>query len=127
MRFGKKGKLSPRYVGLFPIIGRVGDVAYRVELPASLSQIHNVFHISVLRKYVANPSHILTTELPELNVDLSYEEKPVEILMREIKQLRNKQIPLVKVLWRNQVVEEATWEREDDMKARYPELFMAGT
>ncbi|KAK6125633.1 hypothetical protein DH2020_040624 [Rehmannia glutinosa] len=123
MRFGKKGKLSPRYIGPFRISERIGDVAYRLDLPASMSQIHDVFHVSMLRKYVANPSHILTNEPIELKTDLSYEEIPVRILLREVKKLRNKEIPLVKVLWRNQSVEEATWEREDEMRAKYPNLF----
>ncbi|KAI3450299.1 hypothetical protein Pfo_006964 [Paulownia fortunei] len=119
----QKGKLSPRYIGPFSVIERIGDVSYRLDLPTSMSQIHNVFHVSMLRKYIANPSHILKNELVELKTDLSYEEKPVQILLREVKQLRNKQIPLVKVLWRNQLVEEATWEREDEMRTKYPELF----
>ncbi|KAK6151883.1 hypothetical protein DH2020_014518 [Rehmannia glutinosa] len=123
MRFGKKGKPSPRYIGPFHITERIGDVAYRLDLPASMSQIHDVFYVSMLRKYVANPSHILTNEPIELKVDLSYEEIPVRILLREVKKLRNKEIPLVKVLWRNQSVEEVTWEREDEMRAKYPNLF----
>ncbi|KAK6151777.1 hypothetical protein DH2020_014412 [Rehmannia glutinosa] len=123
MRFGRKGKLSPRYIGSFHITEKIGDVAYRLDLPASMSQIHDVFHVSMLRKYVANPSHILTNEPIELKTDLSYEEIPVRILLREVKKLRNKEIPLVKVLWRNQSVEEATWEREDEMRAKYPNLF----
>ncbi|KAK6153522.1 hypothetical protein DH2020_013161 [Rehmannia glutinosa] len=123
MRFGKKGKLSPRYIGPFHITERIGDVAYRLDLPASMSQIHDVFHVSMLRKYVANPSHILTNEPIEVKTDLSYEEIPVGILLREVKKLRNKEIPLVKVLWRNQSVEEAAWEREDEMRAKYPDLF----
>ncbi|KAK6125666.1 hypothetical protein DH2020_040592 [Rehmannia glutinosa] len=123
MRFGKKGKLSPRYIGPFRITERIGDVAYRLDLPASMSRIHGVFHVSMLRKYVANPSHILKYELVELKANMSYEEVPVEILLREVKKLRNKKIALVKVLWRNQSVEEATWEREDEMRAKYPDLF----
>ncbi|KAK6122217.1 hypothetical protein DH2020_044045 [Rehmannia glutinosa] len=123
MRFGKKGKLSPRYIGPFRIIEKIGDVAYRLDLPASMSQIHDVFHVSMLRKYVANPTHILTNEPIELKTDLSYEEILVRILLREVKKLRNKEIPLVKVLWRNQSIEDATWEREDEMRAKYPNLF----
>ncbi|KAK6146677.1 hypothetical protein DH2020_020546 [Rehmannia glutinosa] len=98
MRFEKKGKLSPRYIGPFHIRERIGDVAYRLDLPASMSQIHDVFHVSMLRKYVSNPSHILKHEPVELKADLSYEEVPVEILLQEVKKLRNKEIPLVKVL-----------------------------
>ena len=77
MRFGKKGKLSPRYIGPFSVIERIGDVAYKLDLPMSMSQIHNVFHVSMLRKYIANPSHILKNKLVELKADLSYEEKPI--------------------------------------------------
>ncbi|KAK6160712.1 hypothetical protein DH2020_004093 [Rehmannia glutinosa] len=123
MRFGRKGKLSPRYIGPFHITKRIGHVAYRIDLPASMSQIHDVFHVSMLRKYVSNPSHILKHEPVELKADLSYEEVPLEILLHEVKKLRNKEIPLVKVLWRNQSVEEATWEREDEMRVKYPDLF----
>ena len=75
MRFGKKGKLSPRYIGPFSVIERIGDVAYRLDLPMSMSQIHNVFHVSMLRKYIANPYHILKNELVELKADLRYKEK----------------------------------------------------
>ena len=123
MRFGKKGKLSPRYVGPFEILERVGDKAYRVALPPSLSTVHNVFHVSMLRKYISNPSHVLSYEPLELTHDLAYEEKPVQILDQKKKELRTKKIRLVKVLWRNHSVEEATWEREEEMQSKYSELF----
>ncbi|KAK6140959.1 hypothetical protein DH2020_025298 [Rehmannia glutinosa] len=123
MRFGKKEKLSHRYVGPFHITERIGDVAYRLDLPVSISQIHDVFHISMLRKYVANPCHILMNVPIELKADLSYKEIPMEILLREVKRLRNKEIPLVTVLWRNQSIKEAIWETEDEMRTKYPNLF----
>ena len=123
MRFGKKGKLSPRYIGPYEILERIGKVAYRLALPPELASVHNVFHISMLKKYVPDPSHVIRHEPIQVNEDLTYEEKPVEIMAREEKVLRNKVIPLVKVLWRNQKFEEATWEREDDMMKEYPELF----
>ena len=123
MRFGKKGKLSPRYVGPFEIIERIGKVAYRLALSPDLSAVHNVFHVSMLKKYMPYPSHVLTEEPIEVHEDLTYEEKPIKILDRQDKILRNKIIPLVKVLWRNHKIEEATWEREDDMKTQYPKLF----
>ena len=123
MRFGKKGKLSPRYVGPFEIIQRIGKVAYKIALSPELERVHDVFHVSMLKKYVSDPTHVLSEISIEVHEDLTYEEKPVTIMDRRIKRLRNKEIPLVKVLWRNQNVEEATWEREDDMKSRYPELF----
>ncbi|KAL0546091.1 hypothetical protein IC582_015996 [Cucumis melo] len=123
LRFERRGKLSPRFVGPFEILERIGPVAYRLALPPSLSAVHDVFHISMLRKYVPDPSHVVDYEPLEIDESLSYVEQPVEVLAREVKTLRNKQIPLVKVLWRNHRVEEATWEREDDMRSRYPELF----
>ena len=110
MRFGKKGKLSPSYVGPFEIIERIGKVAYRLALSPDLSAVHNVFHVSMLKKYVPDPSHVLTEEPIEVHEDLTYEEKPVNIFDRQYKILRNKVIPLVKVLWRNQKIEEATCE-----------------
>ena len=85
MRFGKKGKLSPIYVGLFEILDRVGDVAYKLALPPSLSNVYNIFHVSMLRRYIPNPSHILSYEPLEFTQDVSYEEHPVEILDRKEK------------------------------------------
>ena len=118
-----KGKLSPRFIGPFEILEKVGEVAYKLALPPSLADVHNTFHVSMLKKYIQNPSHVLSYESLELSPELSYEEYPIEILDREEKLLRNKKIPLVKVLWRNHLVEEATWEREDMMKLQYPTLF----
>ncbi|KAA0043380.1 pol protein [Cucumis melo var. makuwa] len=123
LRLKRRGKLSPRFVGPFEILERIGPVAYRLALPPSLSTVHDVFHVSMLRKYVPDPSHVVDYEPLEIDENLSYAEQPVEVLAREVKTFRNKEIPLVKVLWRNHRVEEATWEREDDMRSRYPELF----
>ena len=122
-RFVKKGKLSPRFVGPFEILERVGQVAYRLALPPALAGVHNVFHVSMLRKYISDESHILSYDDLVLDSDLSYEERPVQVLDRKDKVLRNKTIPLVKVLWRNNKVEEATWELEADMRDRFPDLF----
>ncbi|TYK09832.1 pol protein [Cucumis melo var. makuwa] len=97
--------------------------AYRLALPPSLSAVHDVFHVSRLRKYVSDPSHVVDYEPLEIDENLSYTEQPVEVLAREVKMLKNREIPLVKILWRNHRIEEATWEREYDMRARYPELF----
>ena len=123
IRFGKRGKLNPRYIGPYEILERIGKAAYRLALPPNLALVHNVFHVSLLKKYVSDKSHVLEQEPIEIHEDLSFEEKPVRILDHKTKTLRNKEIPLVKVLWRNQKMEEATWEREDEMKASYPELF----
>ena len=122
-RMGKAGKLSPRYTGPFEIIERIGPVAYRLDLPPNLTGIHNVFHISQLRKYHPDPSHVIEHLDVPLQSDLTYVEQPVRILDSQVRELRNRRIPSVKVLWRNQRVEEATWEREDDMRNKYPHSF----
>ena len=127
MRFGKKGKLSPRYIGPYEIIKRIGSTAYQLVLPLELAQLHNVFHVSMLKKYISDPSHVLTGQSIELKEDLSYVEEPVQILDRKDQVLRTKTIPLVKVLWRSHTIEEATWEREDKMRSQYPDLFNHGT
>ena len=108
MRFGKNGKLSPRFIGPYELIEKVGPVAYRLTLPPDLEKIHNVFHISTLRRYRLDPSHVVYSETIELRPDLTYEEEPAEILASEVKELRNKKISLVKVLWRNHKTGEAT-------------------
>ncbi|XP_071906064.1 uncharacterized protein [Coffea arabica] len=117
----RKGKkLQPRFIGLYKIIQRVGNVAYKLELPPSLSRIHNVFHTSMLKKYHPDPSHILQRKSIEIDETLTYEEKPVKLLVRKVKELRNKRIPLVKVLWRNHGIKEATWEVEEAIRGKYP-------
>ncbi len=98
MRFGRKGKLSPCFIGLYEVLERVSPLAYRLALPLELERIHNVFHVSILRRYRSDPSHVLTVEELKVNSYLTYEEEPIEILAHKVKQLRNKQIPLVKVL-----------------------------
>ncbi|XP_070008968.1 uncharacterized protein [Nicotiana sylvestris] len=123
MRFGKKGKLSPRYVGPYQIVQRIGRVAYKLDLPPELEAIHPVFHISMLRKFLGDPSCISPIEDIEVSENLSYEEIPIAILDRQIRKLRTKEVASVKVLWRSNNVEEMTWEAEEDMKSRYPHLF----
>ncbi|XP_070668434.1 uncharacterized protein [Malus domestica] len=103
----QKGKLSPRYIGPYMITERVGEVAYRLELPPELSKVHNVFHVSILQHYVSDPSHVIPQPL-EINLDLTYDEEPVTLLDWKDKELRNKTVRLVKVLWRNHPVEKAT-------------------
>ncbi|WMV29184.1 hypothetical protein MTR67_022569 [Solanum verrucosum] len=126
MRFGKKGKLSPQYIGLYRIAKRIGNVAYELELPQELAAVHLVFHISMLKKCICDPSLILPIESIRIKDNLSYEEVPVQILDRQVRRLRTKDVASVKVLWRNQFVEEATWEAEEDMKKRYPHHFESG-
>ncbi|XP_074355931.1 uncharacterized protein LOC141695593 [Apium graveolens] len=112
-RFGQKGKLSPRYIGPFKILEKVGVVVDRVALPPQLSRVHNVFHASVVRKYVYHPHHIVQYPLDTFDEDLSCEEEAEAILAREEKVMRKKTIPCVKVLWKNHDIREATWEMED--------------
>ena len=98
-------------------------MAYRLALPPHLSHVHPVFHVSMLRKYLPDPTHVL--KLPEVEVDeqLTIEERPIQILGKDTKKLRSKEIPLVKVQWQNHTTEEATWEVEKDMREKYPYLF----
>ncbi|KAM1023861.1 hypothetical protein ACFX2A_045679 [Malus domestica] len=119
----QKGKLSPRFIGPYMITERVGEVAYRLELRPELSKVHNVFHVSMLRHYVSDPSHVIPPQPLEINPDLTYDEEPVTLLDWKDKELRNKIVRLVKVLWRNHSVEKATWETEDRMREMYPHLF----
>ncbi|KAA3484817.1 DNA/RNA polymerases superfamily protein [Gossypium australe] len=123
LRFGRKGKLSLRFIGPYRVLKRVGPVAYQLELPPELRQIHDVFHVSMLRRNRSNPSHIMPVEEIEVRPDLSFEDGPVQILDRDVKVLRRKTVLLVKVLWRNHGSKEATWEPEDVMRQQYPHLF----
>ena len=123
LRFGKRGKLSPRYIGPYKIVERIGGVAYRLKFPSDLDHIHDVLHVSMLRKYIPDPSHALTEQPVEIQENLMYEEEPVQILDRREQVLRNKTIPLVKVLWRSHTIEEVTWEPEAQMRRHYPQLF----
>ncbi|WRX23577.1 Reverse transcriptase domain - like 10 [Theobroma cacao] len=124
IRFAKRGKLNPRYIGPFRIIERIGPVAFRLELPPELDRIHNVFHVSMLKKYVPDPSHVLEEPPIELHDDLKFEVQPVSILDRKDRVLRNKSISMVKVLWKNARMEEMTWEVEHQMRNQYPHLFV---
>ncbi|XP_062112578.1 uncharacterized protein LOC133823742 [Humulus lupulus] len=122
-RFGGKGKLAPRYIGPFEIIERDGEVDYQLNLPARLGHVHNVFHVSMLRKYTPDPSHIIEYEAIPLQEDVTCEEQLIRILARKLNVLRNKKIPVVKGLWRNHREDEATWELELELYEKYPHLF----
>ncbi|XP_026417571.1 uncharacterized protein LOC113313062 [Papaver somniferum] len=121
-RFGKKSKLVPRYIGPFKILHRIGEVAYRLALPPSLANIHNVFHVSMLRKYHADPSHFIEWKDIQLNEDATYIEKPLRVVDSKEQVLRNKTIKLVKVIWQHHDTKEITWELESEIREKYPEL-----
>src|SRR5262249_39102481 len=123
VRFGQQGKLKPRFIGPFEVLERVGAVAYRLALPPSLDGVHDVFHVSMLKRYLADPSHVVDLPPVAIRPDLSYEEHPIRILDRKTQELRSKSIPLVKVLWQHHSFEEATWELEDEIRKKYPGLF----
>ncbi|XP_073294622.1 uncharacterized protein [Primulina huaijiensis] len=123
LRFGLKSKLSPRFIGPFELLESVGDLSYRLALPPCLSSIHDVFHVSLLKRYVADESHIFHPSEVQLDSDLSYMERPIQILDRKDKVLRNKIIPLVLVPWQRRGTEEATWELESRMGSKHPKLF----
>ncbi|XP_016705344.1 uncharacterized protein [Gossypium hirsutum] len=123
LRFGRKAKLSPSFIGPYCILRRVGPVAYQLELPLKLERIHDVFHVSMLRRYCSDPTHVVPVEEIEVRLDLTFEEEPIQILDRKVKVLRRKSIPLVKVIWQNHSSEEATWEPEEAMRQQYPYLF----
>ena len=108
--------MRPRYIGPYEIISKVGLVAYRLDLLLELSKVHNVFHVSMLCKYIPDPSHGLRDKPVELKDNLTYKEQPMQILDRREQILRNKVIPLVKVLWKNHEREAATWEPEAQMR-----------
>ena len=121
--FGKKGMLSPRYVGPYEILRMVGKVSYELRLPSELASVHPVFHVSMLKKCIGDSESIIHIEGLGVQENISYEEVPVEIVNRQVVKLRNKEVASVKVLWKNHLVEGTTWEAEADMKSCYSHLF----
>ena len=122
VRFGKRGKLSPRFIRPFEILERVGTVAYRLALPPSMSSVHEVFHVSMLRRYTQDPAHVVDWGEIKVDMDETFEEGPVCSIDSQDQVLRRKTVRLVRVLWQLRGVEESTWEREDTMRATYPFL-----
>ncbi|GJS36233.1 putative reverse transcriptase domain-containing protein [Tanacetum coccineum] len=124
IRFGKRGKLNPRYIGPFRIIAKVGTLAYRLELPEQLSRVHSTFHVSNLKKcFIDEPLAFLLDEIQIVD-KLHFIEEQVEIIDREVKRLKQSRIPNMKVRWNSRQGPEFTWEQEDQMKKKYPHLFV---
>ncbi|PKU82522.1 hypothetical protein MA16_Dca020085 [Dendrobium catenatum] len=122
-RFGQVSKLSPRYVGPFEILERIGKSAYRLLLSDSMPDVHNVFHVSTLRKWVSDSGKKLSADEVEIQENLAYKEEPELILAYDVRKLRSKEILMVKVQWKHRTAREATWEKESDMRQSYPYLF----
>jgi hypothetical protein len=122
-RFQMKGKLASWFVGPYPIIGRVGPAAYRLELPESMSDIHKVFHVSQLRKCLQVPENHIEVETIQIQKDLQYREKPMKILDSAVRKTRNSKVRLCRVQWSREGEEEATWESEDSLRREYSYLF----
>ncbi|GKC85727.1 putative reverse transcriptase domain-containing protein [Tanacetum coccineum] len=123
VRFGKRGKLNPRYVGPFKVLKKVGAVAYKLELPQELSRVHNTFHVSNLKKCYSDDPLVVPLEGLQVDDKLHFVEEPVEIMDREVKQLRRSRVLIVKVRWNSRRGPEFTWEREDQFRKKYPHLF----
>ena len=123
VRFGKRVKLSPRFIGPFEILEMIGTVAYRLALSPSMSGVHEVFHVSMLQKYTPDPAHVVDWGQIEIDTDGTFEEGPMCIVDSRDRVLRRKTVRLVRVQWRHYGVEEYMWECDDTMRATYPFLF----
>ena len=123
VRFGKRGKLSSRFIGPFEILERVDTTAYQLALLPSMSGVHEVFHVSMLRRYTPDLAHVVDWGKIEVDTDGTFEEGPVCIMDSRDQVLRCKTVRRVRVLWRHRELEESTWERKDTMRATYPFLF----
>jgi hypothetical protein len=122
-RFEVRGKLAPRFIGLFKILEKRGEVAYQLKLSSQLSNVHDVFHVSQLKKCMRVPEEQLSMEDLDAKEDLSYQEYPVKILETSERITQNKRIKMCKVQWSHHTKEEATWEREEELKAEFPSFF----
>ncbi|GJX62748.1 hypothetical protein Tco_0295648 [Tanacetum coccineum] len=123
VRFGKWGKLNPRYVGSFKVLEKVGSVAYKLELPEELSRVHNTFHVSNLKKCYADESLAVLLDGLHLDDKLQFVKEPVEIMDSKVERLKQSRIPIIKVRWNSRRGPEFTWEREDQFQKKYPHLF----
>jgi hypothetical protein len=120
-RFGIKGKLAPRYIGPYEIVEACGPMAYKLRLPSKMSAIHNVFHVSQLKKCVHLPTEVVAEPNVEIEPDLSYQEYPFKVLDCKERSTCAKSIKMYKIQWNNHSEEESTWETEDFLRSNYPE------
>jgi hypothetical protein len=118
--FGIKGKLAPRYIGPFGITEACGPVAYRILLPSQLATIHDVFHISQLKKCIKVPTEVIEQQAIKIEPDLSYVEQPLQILDTKERVTRRKKLKMYKILWDHHTIGEATWETEDYLQKNFP-------
>ncbi|GKA69898.1 hypothetical protein Tco_0775962 [Tanacetum coccineum] len=123
IRFGKRGKFNPRYIGPFKILERIGPVAYKLEFPEELSNIHSTFYVSNLKKCLSDESLVIPMNELRLNDKLNFVEELVAIMDREVKQLKQSRIPIVKVRWNSKRGPKFMWERKDQIRTKYPHLF----
>ena len=123
IRFGRRGKLSPRFIGPFKVLQRIGNQAYKLELPEELEGIHNTFHVWYLRKFTGDVPDIISISELRLDENKRLIEEPEAIVDRKTMKLRRKMFDLVLVRWKHTNGPNLTWETESDMMSRYPQLF----
>jgi hypothetical protein len=123
-RFGVKGKLAPRYIGPFPILEKCGSMAYKLDLPPSLAGVHDIFHVSQVKKCLKAPVDVVLLEVTPLKADFSYPEHPINVLDQKDRVMRRKTIKFFKIQWSNHSEEEATWENEDFLRSRHPDIIL---
>ncbi|GKB12071.1 putative reverse transcriptase domain-containing protein [Tanacetum coccineum] len=123
IRFGKRGKLNPRYIGPFKILAKVRTVVYRLELPEQLSRVHSTFHVLNLKKCLSDETLVIPLDEIQIDDKLHFVKEPVEIIDHEVNRLKYSRIPIIKVLWNSRRGPEFTWEREDQFQKKYPHLF----
>jgi hypothetical protein len=123
-RFEVKEKLAPRYIGPFPILEKCGSVAYKLDLPPSLVGVHDIFHVSQLKKCLKAPVDIVLPEVTPLEADLSYPEHPIKVLDQMDRVMRRKTIKFFKIQWSNHTEDEATWKSNDFLRSRHPDFVL---
>ena len=121
-RFGFKGKLAPRFIGPYQITKKCGPVAYQLKLPNQLAAVHNVFHVSQLKKCLQVPRDVVMQEEFRVEPDLTYEERPIKVLDQKQRETRRRVTKMYKIQWSNHTEDEATWEEEVYLKTKYPEF-----